>query len=181
VEVEGGADADEDGGVDAVAHGGHPLLLLGHADPDPDDVRVRGVDVADDALGLLRAQRTERGRVAADDPHAGIPPAQVERELDERALAAPAVEVHRVPVRAGALERASHELGPVDAVREVVAEGVHRPHERLAVGHGQVGGQDGGAQLGVLLAGHDGVGRGDAHVAAAPRRTVASIQSSVRS
>ena len=43
-----------------------------------------------------------------------------------------------------------------------------RPHERLAVGHGQVGAEDGVAQLAVLLAGHHRVDGGDADVAALP-------------
>ena len=55
-----------------------------------------------------------------------------------------------------------------------------RPHERLAVGHGEVGAEDGVAQLGVLLAGHHGVDGGDADVAALRRvAIVASIQSIV--
>src|SRR5437763_10587539 len=35
VEVEGRTDPDEDRGTQARTHFGHPLLLLGHADPHP--------------------------------------------------------------------------------------------------------------------------------------------------
>jgi UDP-N-acetyl-D-mannosaminuronic acid transferase (WecB/TagA/CpsF family) len=35
-----------------------------------------------------------------------------------------------------------HEIRAVDAVRQVVAERVHRPHERLAVRHGEGGVED---------------------------------------
>src|SRR3712207_5658825 len=45
VEVERGADADEDRRVEPRAHPGHPLLLLGHADADPHDLRAGRVDL----------------------------------------------------------------------------------------------------------------------------------------
>src|SRR3954469_18224709 len=53
VEVERGADADQDRCVEAVAERRHPLLLLGHADADPYDVGLRLVDLLDDRALLL--------------------------------------------------------------------------------------------------------------------------------
>src|SRR3954469_21363132 len=52
MEVEGGADADQDRRSQARAHAGHPLLLLRDADADPDDVRAGGVDSGRDGLVL---------------------------------------------------------------------------------------------------------------------------------
>ena len=52
-----------------------------------------------------------------------------------------------------------------------MAERVQRPHERLAVGHGQVGAPSTASRSSaILLAGHHGVDGGDADVAAVPRR-----------
>ena len=120
--------------------------------PDPDDVRAGAVDLGGDRVLLLGVgELAERRRVAADDLQARVAQAQVERELDQRALVAAAVEVHAHAGRGGALAGPLHQVGPVDAVGEVVAERVHRPHERLAVGDGEVGAEDGVAQLRVLL------------------------------
>src|SRR4051794_11846033 len=57
VEVEGGADAHEDRRLQAPAHRGHPLLLLGDADADPDDVCARAVDLGHDGVLLDLRQR----------------------------------------------------------------------------------------------------------------------------
>ena len=51
--------------------------------------------------------------------------------------------------------------------RRAVAQRAQRPDERLAVGHGEARAEHRRAQLRVLAAGHDGVGRGDADVLAA--------------
>ena len=167
VEVERGADADEHGRVDAVAQRGHPLLLLGHADADPHDVGLGVVDLGDDGVDLLVAERAERRRVAADDLQAVEAPAQVERELDERALVAAAVEEHPRTGEGAALAELRHQVRAVDAVGEVVAERVHRPDDGLAVGDDERGVADRGAQLRVVLRGDHRVGRGDADVALA--------------
>ena len=83
------------GASSRVAHPRHPLLLLGHADPDPHDVGAAAVDVARDGvlLGVASASRNGR-RVAADDLQARVAQAQRAGELGERALVAAAVEVH---------------------------------------------------------------------------------------
>src|SRR5215208_6996784 len=62
VEVEGGPDADHDRDVEAVAHPRHPLLLLGDADPDPEDIGTGLVDLAGNRRLLVLAERPERGR-----------------------------------------------------------------------------------------------------------------------
>ena len=78
--------------------------------------------------------RPERRRVAADDVDARVAPAQVERELDERALVAPAVEPDAVAALGAAVAVAEHQLRAVDAVRQVRAEHVRRPDDRHPVG-----------------------------------------------
>ena len=89
------------GASQPVAHPRHPLLLLGHADPDPHDVGAGALDVGRDGLLLGVGELAERRRVAADDLQPGMAQPQVARELDERALVAAAVEVH-APARSRA-------------------------------------------------------------------------------
>jgi hypothetical protein len=103
----------------------------------------------------------------ADDAQARVAPRQLVAQVLERGLA-PAVEQERLPGARRALARLLHQVGAVDAARQVVAEQVHRPHQRLAVRDGEVGLEHGAAQLRVLLEGHDRVHGRDADVAARP-------------
>src|SRR5205085_78870 len=114
----------------------HPLLLLGLAGADPDDVGTRAVDVRGDPGLLVGRQRAVRGRIAADDAQPGVAAAQRERQLDERALVAPAVEVHARTGPRRALAVLGHEVGAVDARSVGVAKRLERPDQRLAVGDG---------------------------------------------
>src|SRR5215208_3520494 len=50
VEVERGADCAHHGDVETLPHARHPLLLLRHADADPQDVRARLVDLLDERV-----------------------------------------------------------------------------------------------------------------------------------
>ena len=59
-EVECRADADHDRRVDARAVFRHPPLLFRCAQPDPDDVRPRGVDRIDDRAVLRLRHLPER-------------------------------------------------------------------------------------------------------------------------
>src|SRR4029077_3953023 len=68
VEVEGGADAREDRGVEAVAHLGHPLFLLRLARAAQGDVGAGRVDARGDLVALVVCERPERRRPPADDP-----------------------------------------------------------------------------------------------------------------
>ena len=78
----------------------------------------------------------------AGHPQPGIAARELVAEALERLLAA-AVEEHPASGPGGALAGALEQVGPVDAAREVVPEQVHRPHERLAVGHREVRGEHG--------------------------------------
>src|SRR3954454_11198406 len=162
VEVERGADAHEDGRIEAPAHRGHPLLLLRHADPDPHDVRAGAVDLVRDRVELGVVEVAERRRAAADDPEAGELPAEVQRELDQGALVAPAVEEDPSALLCRALAVAQHEVGAVDAVGQRAAERAQRPDERLAVGDDEAGAEHGVHRLGGLLGDHPRAGCGDA-------------------
>src|SRR3954447_603625 len=146
VEVEGGADADEHRRLETVAHGKHELLLQRDAEADPDHVRLGGVELGGDRVGLLERELAERPGPGADDPQPGIAPRQRFAQRLERRLAA-AIEEERLARAGGALARLLHQVGAVDAAREVVAEQVHGPHERLTVGDGEVRGEYGAAQL----------------------------------
>ncbi len=108
----------------------------------------------------------ERGRVAADDLDAGEAQAQVERELGQRALIAPAVQEDAVAAVASALAVAEHQLGAVDPVGQVLAEQVGRPDQRHAVRDGDRRALERLAHLGIALTDHHGVDGGGAHVAA---------------
>src|SRR5918999_723012 len=92
VEVDRGADAAHHRHLEAVAHAGHPLLLLRHADPDPQHIGARLVDLRDEGALLLLGERAERRRIAAHDLDARVALAQGEGELDQGALVAAAVQ-----------------------------------------------------------------------------------------
>src|SRR5215210_7900712 len=124
VEVECRAHRAHHRDVEPLAHPGHPLLLLRHAEAHPEHVWARVVDLVDERVLLLFRHGPERRRVAAHDVDARMATAQVERELDERALVAPAVEPDAVAALGTAVAVAKHQLGAVDAVREVRAEHV---------------------------------------------------------
>src|SRR5918992_5383849 len=135
VEVERRAHAAHHRHLEAVAHAGHPYLLLRHADPDPQHVRARLVDLRDDGVLLLIGERTERRRVAADDLDARVALAHGEGELHERPLIAAPVEPDPAPAFRAAIAVAEHQLGAVNAVAQLLAQQVRRPHERHAVRH----------------------------------------------
>src|ERR687896_862690 len=135
VEVERRAHAAHHRHLEAVAHAGHPHLLLRHADPDPQHIRARLVDLRDDGALLLLGEGSERRRVSAHDLDAWVALAQGEGELDERALVAAAVEPDAVTALGAAVVVAEHQLGPVDPVAQLLAQQVGRPYERHAVGH----------------------------------------------
>src|SRR4051794_35133377 len=124
MEVERGADADEHGRIEPRAHARHPLLLLGRADPYPYDVGPRSVYILSDPGVVGGVELAEGRRVAADDPQPRERLAQVQRELGERALIASAVEVEAGTAAGGSLGRVPHQVGPVDAVGQPVAEQV---------------------------------------------------------
>ena len=105
-------------------------------------------------------QRAVRRAVAADDLQARVAAAQVERELDERALVAAAVEEHPRAGAGGALAGARHQLGAVHAAR--AGRGRARSCAQTS---GWPSGtvielrQHGGAQVRILAAHHHGVRR----------------------
>src|SRR4051794_9839137 len=165
VEVEGGADSTHDRHLEALADVRHPLLLLRHADADPEHVRLRLVDLLDQRVLFLGGQRTEGWGVAADDLDALVALAQPQRELHEVALVAAAVEPDAVALGCAALRVAAHELGAVDAVGKVLAKAVRGPDQRHAVRHGQRGPEQRLAHLLVALGDHDGVDCNGADIA----------------
>src|SRR4051794_34222455 len=168
VEVEGGADTDQHRRYEALAHGEHELLLEGDAEADPDHVGRRGVELAGDRVGLVAAQLAEGTRAGADDAQARVAPRELGAQRLERRLAA-AVQEEGLAGAGGAPARLLHQVGAVDAAREVLAEQVHGPYERLAVGDREVGGEHRPAQLGVLLGHHDGMDGRDTDVRAPAR------------
>ena len=122
------ANLDEDWSVEAATHGGHPLLLLGDADVDPHDVRAAGVDLAEDRGLLFVRQRPVGGRVAADDAHAGVAVAEVERQLHQRALRLAGPQVRQVVQHRPDLRQVDLDVG-----ERRRAEGHHDGHARATV------------------------------------------------
>ena len=117
MEVEGRADADEHGGVEARAHPLHPLLLARDAEADPDHVGLLGVDLRGERVELRVGVLAEVLRGAADDPQAGVGEPEPARERGEGlGLVAAAVQVHAGAGARGARAGPPHELRAVDAV-----------------------------------------------------------------
>ena len=90
VEVEGGADADEQRRGQPGSHARHPQLLLGLSDADPNHRGARSRRSR--AITLRpprRGERAEGRRVAADDPQAGEALAQAPFEQLQRLWSRP--------------------------------------------------------------------------------------------
>src|SRR5215211_6368463 len=170
VEVERGADGAHHGDVEPLPHARHPLLLLRHADADPQHVRARLVDLLDERILLLGGHRPERRGVAPDDVDAGVARAQVQRELDERALITAAVEPHAMATLGAAVVVAQHQLRTVDAVVEVTPEQVRGPDHGHAVGQHERRAPECLAHLGIVVADRERVHGHRAHVAALAAR-----------
>src|SRR5207248_5564937 len=67
VEVEGGTDADQHRRGQSRSHPRHPELLLGRADPDPDDVGLGAIDQLDGVVAAELVDGLERRGVRAGD------------------------------------------------------------------------------------------------------------------
>ena len=60
-EIEGSADTDHDWGFDASDMISHPILLFWGAQTNPDDIRPRLIDEADDVVVLVRVNFLKGG------------------------------------------------------------------------------------------------------------------------
>src|SRR5450631_4179841 len=65
VKVKGSPDPNEEGWIKAITHFRHPLLLLGSAETDPDEMRLIGVNHGNVLIFLAGAQGAERRSIAS--------------------------------------------------------------------------------------------------------------------
>ena len=137
VEVEGGADADQHGASSRSRIAAIHFSCSGT--PRPTQMTSAPEALSSAAIAVASSSSSSRNGRGADagDLQAGVAARQLVAQPLERLLAAAVEEEARAGAR-GALAGVLHQVGPVDAAREVVAEQVHRPHERLAVGDGEV-------------------------------------------
>src|SRR5712692_11379182 len=91
----------------------HPALLLRCADPNPDDVRSRGVDPIHYLLILLRGKRAKGWRVGASHSKAGKAGPQPNRQFFGHRRR-PAVEEVAVASLCGELAQSQHEIRAID-------------------------------------------------------------------
>jgi len=163
VEVEGGADANEDGNGELVAMIEHPALLLGSAEADPDDVGMGGVNHGADFGVFLGGERAIRGTEGAGDFVGGELTGEFDCEgvCDAGCAAIKEMARGRIP-----LPETEHELWAVDTTGEAKAVAAAEPDERHAVGDDEAGGGESGAELGVVAGFGDAVHAGDGNVVA---------------
>ncbi len=93
------------------------------------------------------------------------PLAQLAQQLLHQLVGWTAVEEVRHARTDAALEVLGHQVGSVHPAAEIRPERIHRPDDRLPVRDDQRGVLHRRGQLGVVLAGDDGVGRSDTDVA----------------
>src|SRR5439155_14770374 len=111
VEIERGADADQQGGRQVRAHAQHPLLLLGLPGSDPHDLRARRVDLGGHRPLLLQAELAEWRGVAAADLQAREARQQAPFQQPQGVPRAPPGQEHRPAGRGGPPASQRHEVG----------------------------------------------------------------------
>ena len=163
VEVEGGADTEEDRGCEAVAIGGHESLLFRGAEPDPEEVRAAGCDLVDQGGVFGRGQRAEGRCEGADDADAREPLFEAGLEFLGDAGVAAVEEVGGTGLLAPG-EDPFHEVGSVDPSHGSVSGETAEPDHGHAVRRGQEGTVMDAAEIRVCLGFHDAVDAGHADV-----------------
>ena len=114
-----------------------PLILLGQAEADPDDVRARVDDLPGDRGVLVVGERPERRRERADDD---APAGSARAAAPAAARAHPGVEPNRKwrrPASWPASITSGIRSGPRHAARAAGAEPAHEPRHRRPVGEVQ--------------------------------------------
>ena len=166
VEVEGGADADHEGGLEPGEVFGHEAFLLGGAEADPEDVGAGFGDLFLELLGFFGGEGAEGGAVGAGDLEAGVAGGEGVAEFFGDAWGS-AVEEVADGEGAGGFHDGEHEVGAVDAGHVFVAGEAAHPDGGHAVGGAEEGVVEDVAEGGVGAGFDNAVDAGDADVAAA--------------
>lgn len=162
--VEGGADADENAGVELSREFGHEAFLFRRAQADPDEVWLSASDVGAECGGFGGIERAEGRGEGADDGETGEAGDEAVAEfLGEAGRAAEKVVAEVLD--ATGVAHGEHEIGAVDAGEGFALEKFSDPDERHAVGGGEPGGVENAAECGVVVGFAEPVDAGEADVA----------------
>lgn len=160
VKIEGGADADEEAGVEGCGVRGHEAFLLRRAQSDPKDIGAGAGDIGLQRGEFVGVERTERRRERAGDREAGEASGEFFGQRGGDAGGA-AVEVVAEAEGAAGVADGEEQVGAVDALDP----GRTKPHERHAVGRAEIGAVENIAEGGIGVGFAETVDVADADVA----------------
>lgn len=135
MKIKGGADADEDAGVERGGVRGHEGFLFRCAETDPDDVGAKSGDFGVEVEQLVGGERAVGRRKHADDAEAGEACGEFLAEEVGHAGGA-AVKIVAQAGGAAGVANGKEQIGAVNAFGAAWAE----PDEGHAVGRGEPGG-----------------------------------------
>lgn len=167
VEVESGTNAEEDGGGEPVAVGGHESFLFRRAEPDPEEVRAAAGNLVDQGGVFSRGQWAEGWCEGADDADSREPLFEPGLEFLGDAGVATIEEVGGAGLLAPG-EDPFHEVGAVDSSHGSVTGETAEPDHGHAVRCGQEGTIVDAAEIRVGLGFHDAVDARDTDVSRRP-------------
>ncbi len=150
MKLDGGADGNDDGGFQPVDMSGDPTFLFGQAQRHPEHIGVGLVDHVDDLRVFFRRERAEGRRIRAGDLDARVlrgQPFAGQRQGFVRI----AIKVVGIALQAGKLAEGRHQIRSANLMRgarHLYGRNARRP---TAVGHGEVGGLEDGAEVGMLV------------------------------
>src|ERR1700694_5496118 len=110
----------------------HPTLLLGSAQSNPDNVRLRAFDGLNDFAILLRGQRSKRRAVCSRHYNAGESGDKSRSEVLSNTRRATIRKVAIILCR-GFHAECGHQFGSIDAASQVETMPTPDPHERHPV------------------------------------------------
>ena len=134
----------------------NPIILLGRAQADPDDVRGRSVDGRENIPSLFSVRRPVLWRVSARDNEGRIPRLELAGEKVGHAWRT-SIEEMPMTCRLRTLAEREHQVWPVNPAGLPIPMQLTQPDERHAVGRRKTAPVDDSPQARIFLAFHYGM------------------------